>query len=199
MHPALASFIERMDRLVATTNDDHRIADVTSEHLAELLDQPRFLEDADRASSEDGYTQHVVHVHPQGLYSVVSLVWRPGQATPIHDHRCWCVVGVLRGQEREERFTLHEDDGDQWLSEHAVSHYRPGQVCALVPPDENIHRVVNEADETSISIHVYGADIDACGTSINRTFELPVRADGDDETAASWRDRDTERLVRPRT
>ena len=188
MHPALHTFVDRMDELVSSTEDPGVLAQRTGDHLAELLPHPEFLEDRFRVPGDTRYRQHVVHVHPEGRYSIVSLVWRPGQATPVHDHRCWCVVGVLEGREREERYTLHVED-EEWLTYDGVNIYEPGQVCCLVPPDEDIHRVVNDADQISISMHIYGADIATVGTSINRTFELPIR-DGvpDADTATSWRE-----------
>ncbi|MCC5948369.1 MAG: cysteine dioxygenase family protein [Nitriliruptoraceae bacterium] len=192
IHPALARFIERMDTLVDSTDDPHKIADVTGDLVAEhLLSEPDFLEDRHRVPSDDEYQQHVVHVHPEGKYSIVSLVWQPGQATPIHDHRCWCVVGVLEGKEREERYAFHAEGDQEWLTDEGVGVYDPGQVCRLVPPDEDIHRVVNASESQSISMHIYGADISQVGTSINRVFDLPIRerveAAGTD---ASWRERD---------
>ena len=197
-HPALTTFTERMDALVDATDNPHEIADHAGRYLGELLPHPQFLDAGFRAPGRDTYQQHTVHVHPQGRYSLVSLVWRPGQATPIHDHRCWCVVGVLEGREREERFRLHIDGVEEWLSVDGASHYAPGEVCRLVPPDEDIHRVVNVADQTSISLHVYGADIERCGTSINRIFDVPVRpsASAEQQPAVSWRDRDRSPLPR---
>ena len=37
---------------------------------------------------------HVLHVEPDGAFSVLGLVWRPGQTTRIHDDITWCVVEV---------------------------------------------------------------------------------------------------------
>ena len=51
----------------------------------------------------------------------------------------------------------------------------PGDVVALTPPGD-IHRVRNPGPGTAISIHVYGADIRELGSSIRRTYDLPVRA-----------------------
>ncbi len=151
-----AHFLERMDGLVAAKDDPHVIADF-------------------RQPAPGHYRQHLVHVHPRGSYSVVSLVWRPGQATPIHDHRCWCVVGVLQGRELETRYHLYRRDELSFLVPDGESVYAPGQVCRLVPPDEDIHRVSNAgAQGVSISIHVYGTDIGAQHTSINHVFEQPV-------------------------
>ncbi len=194
MHPALVTFIERMDELVASTSDPAAIAAGVEERLPPLLAETAFLEDRFRRPSEDGYQQYVVHVHPEGLYSIVSLVWQPGQSTPVHDHRCWCVVGVLEGREQESRYSLHAKDDEEWLVERSGVYYHPGEVCSLVPPQEDIHRVGNASEDgaPTISMHIYGADISEVGTSINRTFDLPVRAgsEGDPGTEISWRAHD---------
>ena len=50
-----------------------------------------------RRGEPDGYRSHVLHTEPDGSFSIVALVWRPGQATPIHDHVTWCVFTVVQG------------------------------------------------------------------------------------------------------
>lgn len=185
-----ANFLERMDALVAVKDDPHVIADETGAILAELLEHPEFLESRFREPAPRHYRQHLVHVHPQGSYSVVSLVWKPGQATPIHDHRCWCVVGVLQGQERETRYHLYRRDGADFLVRDGERVYAPGQVCRLVPPDEDIHRVANAgAEGLSISIHVYGTDIGAKHTSINHVFDHAILEQAPEGSRrVSWRE-----------
>jgi predicted metal-dependent enzyme (double-stranded beta helix superfamily) len=185
-----AHFLDRMDALVAAKDDPHVIADETGHLLAELLEYPAFLPDRFREPAAGHYRQHLVHVHPRGSYSVVSLVWKPGQATPIHDHRCWCVVGVLRGRELETRYHLYRLQDVSFLVPDGESVYAPGQVCRLVPPDEDIHRVANAgAEGLSISIHVYGTDIGLQHTSINHVFDHPVmEAVPDGARRVSWRE-----------
>ena len=191
MNEHLAAFVRDMDTLVSRTDDPWEIARETEGHLTELMRHPEFLEDRYREPAPDRYRQHVVHVHPEGKYSVVSLVWQLGQETPIHDHRCWCIVGVLQGLETETRYELHETDGSTVLAKVAESEYQPGQVCALVPPDENIHKVANSGghdDKLTISMHIYGANIAELGTSINHIFDHPVvDAPHPDSAPISWR------------
>jgi predicted metal-dependent enzyme (double-stranded beta helix superfamily) len=175
MNQYLESFVQCMDELVASTNDSTQIAAETEKYLADLVSHPEFLEERFREPASDRYRQHVVHVHPEGRYSVVSLVWRPGQETPIHDHRCWCVVGVLDGRETENRYDLYQDSETRVLRITNQTNYHPGEVCALVPPLEDIHKVANgDPDGLTISIHIYGDDIAKAGSSINHIFEYPV-------------------------
>ena len=71
---------------------------------------PDLLSAAERAGDPAGYRSYLMHSEPDGSFSVVAVVWRPGQVTPIHDHVTWCVAGVLQGTEHEELFVL-EDGG----------------------------------------------------------------------------------------
>jgi predicted metal-dependent enzyme (double-stranded beta helix superfamily) len=129
---------------------------------------PRDLLDPEqRRGSADGYAQHVLHVEPDRRFSIVGLVWRPGQATPVHDHVCWCVVAVVQGEEHE---TLYERRGGR-LVRVATTCHGPGSVAACEPPGD-IHRVSNAGDDVAISLHVYGADVEALGTSIRRCYEV---------------------------
>lgn len=82
------------------------------------------------------------------------------QRTPIHDHTVWGLVGVLRGVESCVRYTRGRDgrlatDGDEAVM-------RAGEAAAVSPTIGDIHAVANALDDgTSISIHVYGANIGA--------------------------------------
>ena len=125
-----------------------------------------------RAGDPEGYRSHLLHGEPDGTFSIVALVWRPGQVTPIHDHVTWCVFGVVRGVEHEELFRLDEDA--ECLVEVGSSTNDAGDVTGFAPPGD-IHRVRNVGDRTAISIHVYGTDVSRVGSSVRRYYDLPVR------------------------
>jgi predicted metal-dependent enzyme (double-stranded beta helix superfamily) len=142
--------------------------------LAPRLGSPELLADEHLEADPRRYRQHIVYVAPDGAFSIVALVWLPGQATPIHDHVSWCVVGVHRGAERETKYAL-ADDGGQWLVERGEVINGQGSIAALQPPGD-IHRVACHGAELTVSVHVYGADIGRLGSSIRRVYELPVRS-----------------------
>jgi predicted metal-dependent enzyme (double-stranded beta helix superfamily) len=160
MHPALADFVRDAE---ATIDDPHAIAD----RLRGLLAQDGWLAPRHQRPGADTYRQHLLHVSDCRRVSVVALVWRPGQRTPIHDHVSWCVVGVYRGVERETHYELTGDA----LVPTANIEAHPGDVEALVPPAGNIHMVEAAGDDLTISIHVYGADIEKLGSSVYRRFD----------------------------
>ena len=162
---ALTSFIADVDGLA---DDPHAIGD----RLAELLAEDGWLAPEHREPDRHHYRQHLLHVTPDRRLSIVALVWLPGQATPIHDHVSWCVVGVYEGRERETRYRAVETGGYRYLEQTDSIDALPGHVEVIVPSSEaDIHAVTAVADEPTISIHVYGADIEARGTSVYQRFD----------------------------
>jgi predicted metal-dependent enzyme (double-stranded beta helix superfamily) len=189
-HPPTASlqaFVADVEGLLDahTALDDRNQRDAVvaavERRLAPLLASPDVLAPDDRIPWQDHYRPHLLAVAPSRRFSVLALIWLPGQMTPIHDHICWCVVGVLEGVERERRFSLRQDaTGARWLTTGEDALVRPGEVSRLTPPDENIHQVRNAGSALAISLHVYGADISVCGSSVNQCFDdLPLREGSD--------------------
>jgi predicted metal-dependent enzyme (double-stranded beta helix superfamily) len=143
--------------------------------LGGVLREPDLLLDDQRAAKPDCYCQHVLYADPDGLFSIVSLVWLPGQRTCIHDHISWCVVGVYQGAEESNLYRLVENGFDQpYLKKTGHMIDEAGSTSYFVPPGD-IHEVANTSDGKVISIHVYGADVSVLGSSIRRKYHLPVR------------------------
>jgi predicted metal-dependent enzyme (double-stranded beta helix superfamily) len=111
------------------------------------------------------YRQYLLHADVLERFSVVSFVWGPGQHTPIHDHTVWGLIGMLRGEEVAQPYVLGADGLAR--PEGASVRLLPGQVEAVSPSIGDVHKVSNAyADRTSISIHVYGANIGAVRRSV---------------------------------
>lgn len=189
----LANFVAELERLHDDEHDPGRLVTGVQGHLTALLAEPALLTPKQREPWTNRYRPHLLAVAPSRRFSVVALVWLPGQSTPIHDHICWCVVGVYEGIEREQRFSLREDEqGNRWLLPLTDEYVLPGQASALVPPEENIHQVRNAGTDLAISIHVYGADLSAQPSgppsSVNQCFDdVPIRADGRAGHPVPWR------------
>ena len=138
-------------------------AQLVAEQLRRHLPGPDVLSAEQCLGSPDGYLTHTLHVEPDGSFSIIALVWRPGQVTRIHDHVTWCVFGVIQGVEHEELF-----DADLNLIGRSDNHV--GDVSGFAPPGD-IHRVHNTAGTTAISIHVYGTDVTRIGASVRRYYD----------------------------
>lgn len=185
----LQTFVEAVNHVRKVTDRPSSIASGVASNLKMLLDKPSFLEERFREPGENEPRSHIIYVSPDKAFSIVSFVWRPGQVTSVHDHVCWCVVGVLQGIEEETRYILKQDkQGNKWLEAVTNNTVRPGHTCALVPPDEDIHQVKNAGGDVAISIHVYGANIEERGTSINHRFDsYPILPTGRPGEYVSWR------------
>ncbi|QES49085.1 cysteine dioxygenase [Streptomyces venezuelae] len=165
-------------REIRTVVDRGLAPDLTAylvgELLAPHLGAHDLLTPAQHEGDPDHYRQHILHAEPDGGFSVVALVWLPGQETCIHDHVAWCVAGVHQGEESERRYRLApgpEGVARLMPTEDVVN--GPGEVCGFAPPGD-IHRVRNSCRTKAISIHVYGADVSRLGTSIRRVYTLPA-------------------------
>lgn len=172
---AFCRLIEGVRNIVQSEPDAQRVGTAVADLLQPYLGSPDFLSCEQLAPAESDYCQHILHVEPDGSFSIVALVWLPGQSTPIHDHVSWCVVGVHSGQEHETFYTMNGSEPERHLRV-AGEHVNPtGTVAALVPPGD-IHHVANGGDGLAVSLHIYGADIGVLGSSIRRRYDLEVRA-----------------------
>ncbi|MES3082110.1 cysteine dioxygenase [Sphingomonas faeni] len=156
----LRDFVTGIGTLLDRTRDERSLLEEGSTALGRLVAQDDWLPDAYAAPNPDRYSQYLLHCDSRERFSVVSFVWGPGQATPIHDHRVWGLVGVLRGAELSERFARYPDGGLHAVG--AIERLEAGEVEAVSPSVGDIHRVSNAFDDrVSISIHLYGSNIGA--------------------------------------
>jgi predicted metal-dependent enzyme (double-stranded beta helix superfamily) len=172
--PALSRFIEGVRAIVSTDDNAARIGSAVAELLQPLLGREDLLHADQLEPDPTRYRQHVLHVEPDNSFSVVALIWLPGQTTCIHDHVSWCVVGVHTGQENETQYCVSGDTDDPYLFVCGQTVNPAGSVAALVPPGD-IHDVANGGDTLAVSLHVYGANIATLGSSIRRRYDLQVR------------------------
>ena len=171
---ALRELIASVRSIVQTRGNPQEVGTAVANILPQYLGSDELLAPEQMEPSADCYRQHVLHVEPNGSFSVVSLVWLPGQATAIHDHVSWCVVGVHKGEEHETIYKRAGGEADAHLVVTGRTVNRCGSVAALVPPGD-IHHVANGGDCLAVSLHIYGADIGQLGSSIRRHYHFDVR------------------------
>ncbi|QCP54221.1 cysteine dioxygenase [Trinickia violacea] len=156
----LRRFVGEIAALVDSGACETELLEHGANVLRELVRVDDWLPDAYAQPSVERYQQFLLFADARERFSVVSFVWGPGQQTPIHDHRVWGLIGVLRGAELAAPYARH-DDGTLRQTGHEVR-LDAGDVEAVSPAIGDIHRVRNAfEDRTSISIHVYGANIGA--------------------------------------
>ena len=155
----LRSFVGDMGALLATSPTEAVILAQGGELLRGLVRHDDWLPDRYAQPDPTRYLQHLLYRDNQRQFSVVAFVWGPGQATPVHDHTVWGLVGLLRGGELSQAYAAA---GGRLHPLGPVRRLSRGDVEAVSPTVGDIHRVANASnDRTSISIHVYGADIGA--------------------------------------
>lgn len=159
MHQRFTLFVDKMNCLVqGARGNEEAILTGGSELLKELVKRDDWLPDEFAQPHPDHYQQYLLYCAPDKSFSVVSFVWGPGQATPIHDHTVWGLIGMLRGSEIEESFSIAGEGHP--MKKEGETRLDPGMTGMVSPTIGDIHRVSNAYDNrVSISIHVYGADI----------------------------------------
>lgn len=156
----LREFVISFGELLSPPQSEEAILQSGAALLERLVANDGWLPDAFAEPAPDRYRQYLLHCDSQERFSVVSFVWGPGQTTPVHDHRVWGLVGVLRGTERVQRYARGSDgalrpDGEPRL-------LLRGEVDGFGPVSGDVHQVSNGlADRPSVSIHVYGGNIGA--------------------------------------
>ncbi|ESJ25177.1 cysteine dioxygenase [Cupriavidus sp. HPC(L)] len=135
---------------------------------------------AARAGSPDGYTRHLVYADPMARFSAMLLVWRPGQASPVHGHRTWCAYRVLQGTLYEQHYRWDEaaqlarPSGGVMRESGAVFSVPAGlgHIHSLGHPGRAMEQGHGAADDIAISLHLYGVEAAQIATGVN----LPVAA-----------------------
>lgn len=156
----LRDFITAVTHEMAHERPESERLAILREHLATLVARDDWLPDALAQPHPEFYRQYLLHADPLERFSVVSFVWGPGQRTPVHDHTVWGLIGMLRGEEIAQPFGF--DATGHLVAQGDAVTLTPGQVEAVSPTIGDVHQVANAfADRTSISIHVYGANIGA--------------------------------------
>ncbi len=169
--------IDKLDRFTAALGDllnqaaepgSPEFLNQVSHLLAALIREDDWLPASYAAPHPQYYQQYCLHRDPQNRFSVVSFVWGPGQATPVHDHTLWGVIGMLRGQEHSQRYVISSDGFPS--PEGPLEILSPGDTSIVSAHHGDIHKVMNaHRDQVSISIHVYGGDI---GSTKRHVFPL---------------------------
>jgi predicted metal-dependent enzyme (double-stranded beta helix superfamily) len=102
--------------------------------------------------------------------NVLVMTWDKGQSTPLHDHNnTWCVEGVLQGHIAVTRYELLDKTPAQIAPGDSVHFARRehwvtgrGEAAALHGTDQ-YHVLANpSADETALTLHVYGRKLMRC-------------------------------------
>jgi predicted metal-dependent enzyme (double-stranded beta helix superfamily) len=172
--PGLVELITRLDRSVESGSPQAITAAVKAD-LEYLLEGRKLaLPPAFVVPRPDHYARRLLHRDPQGRYSAIVMTWGPGQGTAVHDHGgLWCVEGVVDGDIAVTQYLVEpETDGFYRVTPIGSLLAGTGSAGCLIPPTD--HHVLANArpSKASVTLHVYGGDLDDC------KVYLPATPDG---------------------
>jgi predicted metal-dependent enzyme (double-stranded beta helix superfamily) len=166
--PALKEFVETARGLRARhAGDVSGLLGALEAPFRELLAASDWLPEAYAAVCESGgmgggIGQWLLFREADHSLVLFSLVVPSGSATPVHDHHAWGLVGLYRGEQREQVYQRLTDmpaaDGTAPLALAEERTVRPGDTYRLLPPHDDVHAVQTTSTEPSVSIHLLGTD-----------------------------------------
>jgi predicted metal-dependent enzyme (double-stranded beta helix superfamily) len=132
---------------------------------------PELLTAELRAPRGSCYARHTIAADPAGRFTLLSIVWAPGQFSPPHAHDTWCAYAVAENTLTE---TLYEFDAQSGkaVAAGAPVEREPGYACFAPAGLEQIHRLGNASSVSAISIHAYGVEGSRVGTHVNRLMDV---------------------------
>jgi cysteine dioxygenase len=99
--------------------------------------------------AKDGYQRHIVKKNDH--YELVTICWKPGQKTPIHDHvGSDCAFLIISGISTETIYEINQN-GLVFPTNSIIR--KSGEVCAA--EEQDIHTVSNDGDSGLVELHVY--------------------------------------------
>ena len=160
-----ARYLKSLDHLVEA---DAEVPQRVAEEVEKLVAQGNWLPEDCCEPGDECYRRHVLYGDPAGRFTVMAVVWRPGQGTPLHGHTAWGAVGVYRGNPSVATYRYVEGEAPVATGEY---HCKPGDVCHVTPGTAEPHRVFNASDDLAITIHTYGRDLTLDPSGINILLE----------------------------
>jgi predicted metal-dependent enzyme (double-stranded beta helix superfamily) len=157
--PVLRGFLAGVREAIAGSDSPDQACEAIRPRFAELLADDDWLPAEYQApvpgsGMGGGIGQWLLYRTADGSLSLFSLVVPPGSATPVHDHLAWGLVGLYRGAQDEEVFAERDDRLELVERRRLVR----GDFYALIPPQDDIHRVRTTSEEPSVSIHLLTND-----------------------------------------
>ena len=166
--PALTALVDEVDAACAGTDGPQAGRIVAA--LGQAAAQAGLLTPDQRAPQNGCYARHVLHSDPAGRFTIVSIVWSPGQFSPTHAHHTWCAYAVHENVLEE---TLYAWDVASATALPARKEVRPRSYGWFAHAGlDQIHRLGNSCAEPAISIHVYGVEREQICTHVNRVVQI---------------------------
>ena len=138
--------------------------------LGRAVADPDLLSAKHHVPERKCYTRHVLYSDPFNRFTILAIVWGPGQFSPPHAHDTWCAYAVYDGPLHETGYAL--DASGTRAKAICTAVRNPGYSCFAGAGFDQIHRLGNAGTKPAISIHVYGVERERIATHVNRVLEI---------------------------
>ncbi|UCE04027.1 MAG: cysteine dioxygenase family protein [Candidatus Latescibacterota bacterium] len=157
------SLMRRLDHAASVENAKTICRNIKDVLMEELGNRRVRIPEEYLAPVTTGYARRLLYKDHASRFSVVVMVWGPGQGTPLHDHAGhWCVECVYEGRIRVTSYDVDHERESGVLFKKADSVVSGvGAAGALIPPFE-YHTIENPFDERAVTIHVYKGELTWC-------------------------------------
>ncbi len=181
---SLPRYVEDLRTITSETSDEDeiigRVGPLAQRVVADKSWlQPKYYE----TDTEQGFGVHLLHEEPDHSLAVILVNWLPGRGTPPHDHGTWAVVAGIEGVERNIRYKRIDDASRADYAELEIKQdfiANEGELVCM--KTGGIHKVTNETDRMTLSLHTYGRHINHTNRSqfnldTNERKEFVVRVE----------------------
>ncbi len=158
----LSNFVQELEHFVTSAHSYREIIDAGANSMRNLLSNRELISNDFINGLLSGTERPLVYKSDKNKFIVQVFVWESGSETPVHDHDTWGLMGIYQNKLRVSEYDLKpiQNSGSFSLDETQNYIASEGDVCYVLPPHEEIHKISNNSGSLSISIHVYGKTID---------------------------------------
>jgi len=172
---SLEQYVNDLRSIVAETSDEDQIIRQLGPLAQRVVADKSWLQPKHyETDAEQGFGVHLLHEEADHSLAVILVNWLPGRGTPPHDHGTWAVVAGIEGVEHNVRYKRLDDRSDPDYAELAVKEdfaANEGELVCI--RTGGIHKVTNETERMTLSLHTYGMHINHTNRS---QFDLDTNA-----------------------
>jgi predicted metal-dependent enzyme (double-stranded beta helix superfamily) len=146
----------------------HALSAAAKASLRGYLCEPELLAAEHKKASRKSYRRHLLYAAPDRSFSILSIVWNPGQCTPVHGHTAWGAAGVYEGTPYCESFKLSESSPRVMSLQSTLTlRLKATDIATVEPGIDDAHRIGNDTLYRAVTVHIYGRDLLRSPGSIN--------------------------------
>ena len=168
----IEALVSDIKSVLASTDDPAEITSNVAKLAAPMASNREWIEPrCHETDDSQGIGIVVLHAEPDNSLLVETVCWQAGRGVAPHDHQTWGVVVGLEGEETNVTWRRLDDGTKQGHAELEIADetiMQSGDVCTLLPDD--IHSVRNDGTTNSMSLHIYGRDLQ----SVDRSEFNPI-------------------------